>query len=154
MYEKYYSVDQIAALLAMHPKTIQRYIREGRLKANKLGKNWRVSGHDLSVFLEGSSASTAAGSDLEKGIPGEQAVISAVIDIPGVDREQAMRIVNTLTAVLNVKPPGYGRSTLHTQYIEPDRVLRIMLWGNIFFMEAMMSCLSGLTQVTPAENFV
>jgi len=150
MYEKYYSVDQIAALLAMHPKTIQRYIREGRLKANKLGKHWRVSGHDLSVFLEGSPPEADASRTPETGIPGEAAVVSAVIDIPGLDRERAMRIVNTLTAVLNAKPPEYGRSTLHTQYIEPEGLLRIMLWGNIFFMEAMMSCLSGLTQVTPA----
>lgn len=150
MYEKYYSVEQIAALLAMHPKTIQRYIREGRLKANKLGRNWRVSGHDLSVFLEGSPPATAGSSALETRIPGEETVVSAVIDIPGLDREQAMRIVNTLTAVLNVKPPEYGLSTLHTQYIEPEGLLRIMLWGNIFFMEAMLSCLSGLTQVTPA----
>lgn len=150
MYEKYYSVEQIAALLAMHPKTIQRYIREGRLKASKLGKNWRVSGHDLSVFLEGSPPATAGSSTLGTGISNEASMVSAVIDIPGLDREQAMRIVNTLTAVLNAKPPEYGRSTLHTQYIEPEGLLRIMLWGNILSMEAMMSCLSGLTQVTPA----
>jgi len=150
MYEKYYSVDQIAALLKMHPKTIQRYIRECRLKANKLGKNWRVSGHDLSVFLEGSPPAVDTGSAQDTKFSWEEAVVSAVIDIPGLEREQGMRIVSTLTAVLNAKPPEYGRSTLHTQYIEPDGLLRIMLWGNIFFMEAMMSCLSGLTQVTPA----
>jgi len=151
MYEKYYSVDQIAELLAMHPKTIQRYIREGRLKASKLGRNWRVSGHDLSVFLEGSPPVAGVSRALEiSSIPKEEALVSAVIDFPGLDREQAMRIVNTLTALLNVKPPEYGRSTLHTQYIQPEGLLRIMLWGNICFMEAMMSCLSGLTRVAPA----
>lgn len=150
MYEKYYSVEQIAALLAMHPKTIQRYIREGRLKASRLGRNWRVSGHDLSVFLEGSPPATAGSSALETRIPGEESVASAVIDIPGLDREQAMRIINTLSAVLNAKPLEYGRSSLHTQYVEPEGLLRIMLWGNVFFMEAIMSCLSGLTQVTSA----
>jgi excisionase family DNA binding protein len=49
----YYTVDQIAELLHIHPKTIQRYIREGKLPASKIGKSWRVSGHDLSRFAEG-----------------------------------------------------------------------------------------------------
>jgi excisionase family DNA binding protein len=53
MAEKLYTVEQISAMIEMHPKTVQRYIREGRLKAQKIGKAWRVGGHDLSVFLEG-----------------------------------------------------------------------------------------------------
>ena len=31
----------------MHPKTIQKYIREGKLRAAKVGKSWRVTGHDI-----------------------------------------------------------------------------------------------------------
>lgn len=52
MEEKYYSVEQISEMLNIHPKTIQRYIREGKLRAGKIGKSWRVTGHDLSVFME------------------------------------------------------------------------------------------------------
>ena len=29
--EKYYTVEKVAEMLSMHPKTIQRYIREGKL---------------------------------------------------------------------------------------------------------------------------
>ena len=46
----HYTVEQAAELLAMHPKTIQRYIREGKLRAAKIGKGWRIAGRDLSVF--------------------------------------------------------------------------------------------------------
>ena len=52
MNKDYYSVEQISDMLDIHPKTIQRYIREGRLRATKIGKSWRVTGHDLSVFIE------------------------------------------------------------------------------------------------------
>ena len=52
MNETYYSVEQVAQMLHMHPKTIQRYIREGRLRAAKIGKSWHISGHDLSSFVE------------------------------------------------------------------------------------------------------
>ena len=47
MNETYYSVEQISEMLHIHPKTVQRYIREGKLRAAKLGKSWRVTGHDL-----------------------------------------------------------------------------------------------------------
>ncbi|MBG0787603.1 MAG: helix-turn-helix domain-containing protein, partial [Anaerolineaceae bacterium] len=36
MVEKYYTVEQIAEIINLHPKTIQRYIREGRLNAQKV----------------------------------------------------------------------------------------------------------------------
>ena len=52
MQETYYTVEQIAQMLQMHPKTVQRYIREGKLRAVKVGKGWRISGHDLSTFTE------------------------------------------------------------------------------------------------------
>jgi predicted transcriptional regulator len=38
MDKTYYTVDQIADLLHIHPKTIQRYIREESFRLGKLGK--------------------------------------------------------------------------------------------------------------------
>jgi excisionase family DNA binding protein len=144
MPEKYYTAEQAAELLKMHIKTVQRYIREGKLRANKVGKSWRITGHDLSVFAEGSQERAESPADLD--IPPEGRVkISAVADIEGIGREEAIRIMNTLTAVMNVKPPEYGSSTFTSQYLEPDRKIRIMLWGNLPFMEAIMSVISALT---------
>ena len=52
MEEKFYTIDQIAEILGMHHKTIRKFITEGKLRANKVGKQWRISGHDLSLFME------------------------------------------------------------------------------------------------------
>lgn len=38
MNKDYYTVNQISNMLNIHPKTIQRYIREGKLRAAKVGK--------------------------------------------------------------------------------------------------------------------
>ena len=43
MEQKFYSVGEIARILGLHPKTVQRFIREGKLKARKIGRAWRVS---------------------------------------------------------------------------------------------------------------
>lgn len=38
MEEKFYTIDQIAEILGMHNKTIRKFITEGKLRANKIGK--------------------------------------------------------------------------------------------------------------------
>jgi excisionase family DNA binding protein len=144
MPEKYYTAEQAAELLKMHIKTVQRYIREGKLRANKVGKSWRITGHDLSVFAEGTQEHTESLLGMEIP-PADHVKISAVADIEAVNREEAIRIMNTLNAVMNVTPQEYGTSTFTSQYLEPDRKMRIMLWGNLPFMEAMMSIISALT---------
>ncbi len=144
MPEKYYTAEQAADLLKIHIKTIQRYIREGKLRANKVGKSWRITGHDLSVFAEGTQERADSPMDM-KITPAERIKISAVVDIEAAGKEEAIRIMNTLTAVMNVKPPEYGASSLTVQYLEPERKIRIMLWGNPPFMEAVMSCIAALT---------
>lgn len=140
MSEKYYTVDQIAEILKIHPKTIQRYIREGKLKAVKMGKSWRVSGHDLSVFTETAAPLPQAQSVRDK------IKISSVIDIDIYDIDEATRIINALTAALNFKPAEYGTSTMQAQIIQPEHKVRIMLWGSVNFMEDMLHFLSVLTQ--------
>ena len=146
MNEKFYTVDEIAEFLKIHPKTIQRYIREGKLKANKVGKSWRVSGHDLSTFTEGSGASFASQSVPGKPIERKEIKVSAVIDIPVADTQESVRIANTLTAALNAKPAEYGESSLRTQYLMPENVIRIMLWGNLSFTQIMLDFISELTE--------
>lgn len=137
MDNKYYTVEQIAEILSIHPKTIQRYIREGKLFASKIGKSWRVTGHDLSVFIENTKVVTTR-LDKDPAALEKKVKISSVIDIDVDDINEAMRIVNTLTASLNVKPPEYERSTMYTQYLESENKVRVMLWGNIPFMQNML----------------
>jgi len=46
-----YSIKKVAELLSVHQKTVLRYIKEGRLKANKVGGRWRIHGNDLTSFV-------------------------------------------------------------------------------------------------------
>lgn len=142
MNQIYYSVDQISKLLDMHPKTIQRYIREGKLRATKFGKSYRISGQDLSTFTENSIPTN------QNVLPtmSKKVVASSVIDIYELDRNEAMRIMNTLTATLNVKPDSYGQTSMQSQYIEQEQKVRVTLWGNPTFMTVMMDTIAALTE--------
>lgn len=44
------SVRQIAYILKVHPLTIRRYIKEGKLKALRVGGNIRIKESDLQAF--------------------------------------------------------------------------------------------------------
>ena len=145
MTEKYYTVEQISQLLKIHPKTLQRYIREGKLRASKVGKSWRISGHDLSIFME--SEKSVQPQEAERSEE-ERIKSSAVVDIRVQDTDDAVRIVDLLTGALNSKPAEYGNSSMHTQYIVEENMLRITLWGGIRFMEVMISAISAFAEQT------
>ena len=49
---EFYTVEQVAELLQVHWQTILNYIKNGRLKAIKLGKGYRIEKGDLEVFLK------------------------------------------------------------------------------------------------------
>lgn len=154
MIEKFYTVDQVADMIDMHPKTIRKFIREGKLKANKVGKQWRITGHDLSVFTEGKDQERIVDetrditfSTEDKGQTSTQRVtVSTVVDMDVKDMEEGTRIANMLMAVMNNKDSKYGTSTMNVQFIEKEKKTRIMLWGTLSFMEAMLGALDVLTQ--------
>jgi excisionase family DNA binding protein len=147
MTKDYYTVEQISEMLDIHPKTIQRYIREGKLRAAKIGKSWRITGHDLSVFIENEGGKGPA-SETRKA---QSTIASSVVDINVNGKQDAIRIMNTLTASLNTKPPEYGQSSMQTQYIERENMVRVTLWGNVRFMAIMMDTIAALTEQNSEE---
>ncbi len=146
MQEKYYTTEQAANLLKIHPKTMQRYIREGKLRANKVGKSWLITGHDLSVFAEGTRENAKESVSREALEKTGCVKFSAVADIEVPAKDDAIRIMNALTSAMNSKPPEYGTSSLQVQYIEQERKVRVMLWGSAKFMEALAGSIAALTE--------
>jgi len=49
----YYTVKDLVELLSLTEITIRDYLRSGKLKGNKAGHFWYVSGRNLKLFLEG-----------------------------------------------------------------------------------------------------
>lgn len=49
--EEFYTVNQAAIVLKVHPLTIRRYIKEGKLKASRAGGNVRVAVNELRAFI-------------------------------------------------------------------------------------------------------
>lgn len=45
------TLKEIAEKLKLHPNTLRRYIKEGKLPAMKFGRVWRVEEEDLKEFM-------------------------------------------------------------------------------------------------------
>jgi len=158
MEEKFYTIDQIAEILGMHHKTIRKFITEGKLKANKVGKQWRISGHDLSIFMENNNVNISNKNEVENEkiefSNGEVDInnkinkinISTVVDINGVDIDECRRISNMLLAVMNSKDSKMCNSTINIKHYQKEKNLKVMLWGDIEFTKEMLDFISMLTQ--------
>jgi len=53
--KKYFLINDLVEILPINALTIREYLREGRLKGQKLGKLWTVEKADLERFLEGNN---------------------------------------------------------------------------------------------------
>lgn len=169
MKEKFYTIYQVAELLDMHHKTIRKFIADGKLGATKAGKQWRISDKDLSAFMENSNEKAEekvdekadvmteerlegnASSDFTaKGLPPKsekpRISVSTVIDIDEIEKNQYMRISNTLIAAMNSKDSRFQNSTLHVKYYEEEGRLKILLWGPVKFTEEMLDMITMLAE--------
>ncbi len=62
MSEELYSVEQVAERLGLHVRTVRSYVREGRLKAVRIGKQYRIGQADLEALTGRPAAAGGAGS--------------------------------------------------------------------------------------------
>ena len=157
MEEKFYTIDQIAEILGMHHKTIRKFITEGKLRANKVGKQWRISGHDLSLFMEDNNVNIKNNNklesekiefstgDVDSNNKTSKINVSTVIDINEVDIDEHKRISNMLLALMNSKNSKIRNSTINIKYYKNNKNLKVMLWGDIEFTNAMLDFISTIT---------
>ncbi len=52
MAEKLLTSEQVSQILQVHPFTVLKYIKEGKLRGIKLGRVWRIRESDVEKFLE------------------------------------------------------------------------------------------------------
>jgi len=48
-----YSLEQVAQILSVTHRTVWNYVKAGKLKAVKIGREWRVSEETLRQFIYG-----------------------------------------------------------------------------------------------------
>ncbi len=124
MSQELYSVEQVAERLGLHVRTVRAYIRDGRLKAVRLGKAYRIVRGDLEAFMGPAALSLAVRS---RG----HVEVSSIVEIEGLDREAAIRTTNVLLATANSRRPDDVPLRVETIYDEDRRRLQVILVGGL-----------------------
>jgi excisionase family DNA binding protein len=94
MSEDLYSVEQVAELLGLHVKTVRHYVADGRLKAIRIGKQYRISGEDLAA-LTGRPAASFRPEPVRRT---RHVEVSSIVEIDAISPETANRLTNSLMA--------------------------------------------------------
>ncbi|MCP4162765.1 MAG: helix-turn-helix domain-containing protein [Deltaproteobacteria bacterium] len=127
-----YSIEAAASKLGVHKRTVLRFISQNKLKANKVGRQWRIRENDLLKLLG-------------ENEPVKKIVASSVVDIPVASRADADRLQNTFIAALNSR---HGNQTNHrVDFIfNPDELyVRFTIWGSVTFMKDFYTLLENIT---------
>ncbi|MGP0076086.1 MAG: helix-turn-helix domain-containing protein [Bryobacteraceae bacterium] len=95
MSEDLYSVEQVAELLNLHVKTVRNYVREGRLNAIRIGKQYRISGEDLAA-LTGRPVASFRPEPVRRT---RHVEVSSIVEIDAISPETANRLTNSLMGV-------------------------------------------------------
>ena len=124
MAQDVFSVEQVAAKLGLHVRTVRNYVRDGRLKAVRIGKQYRITAADLAAF----TGLPVADPRSER----PAAELSAVAELGGVDRATADRIATLVVASVNGPRDGGERPLrVETVHDKERSTMKIVVFGDL-----------------------
>lgn len=122
------SVEQVAGALRVHVRTIRRYLREGRLRGVKIGKQYRIAPRDLMAMT----------GQLEVSVPQEpvrrvrHVEASSVVQIDAISAEEAMHVVNGIGGAIKGRDKHSDTPLrVDTVYDEVRARLKIIVTGSL-----------------------
>ncbi len=116
-----HTVEQVAALLNLHVKTVRRYVRTGRLKAKRIGKQYRIARADLDEFAGGRAL------DSTPVARTRHVIASSIVDIDAISPADSHRITTMVMASLNSRKGEADFPRVDSIYYPEQAKLRIMI---------------------------
>jgi len=122
---EFLSIDQVAAQLGLHVRTVRRYVRHGRLRAVRIGKQYRVAREALDSLTGRTPAAVAA------SVPGPRQIeVSTIVQADGIDADTASRATTALLAAANGRRDQDDPLRVDTIYDPARARLKVVLHGS------------------------
>jgi len=125
--QELYSVEQVASQLGLHVRTVRNYVRDGRLKGVRIGKQYRIAREDL----ESLTGHRAAAPVHAAGAPRREVEVSSIVEVDAIGLDAANRVTNSLMAATNGRPAADGPLRIDTIYDRERERLKVILIGSI-----------------------
>jgi excisionase family DNA binding protein len=119
MSEEVYTVEQFAERLKLHPKTVLRFIREGRVRAVKVGKSWRILRSDLEAMT-----------GVVLGAGHTRTRVTSIVDISNASPEKAQHMARVLPSLRMGRDTPADPMNLDVAYDQATRGLKVVIVGS------------------------
>jgi excisionase family DNA binding protein len=119
-----YSLDQVAMRLGLHVRTVRAYVRTGRLRAIRIGKQYRVAREELEALVGASNSREAVARR-------RRAEVSSVVQMDAVTQNMVSRVTDHLRNA--VKSPRDDGSALRVEtiYDQGRAHLKVIVIGSL-----------------------
>src|SRR5262245_48135675 len=144
-----YTPDQVAQLLNLHVRTIRRYLREGRLKGKRIGKEYRITRADLDEFTGDRTGALPAVPVVGRK---RHVVASSIVDVDVVSPEESHRVTTMLMASLNSRRGVGDFPSVNSIYYPEQAKLRITITANLELTASMLELVDGMLANGRAEH--
>jgi excisionase family DNA binding protein len=135
--EMFHTVERAAERLAVHPKTVLRFIRDGRLRATRIGKAWRILASDLDAF---------AGVPAAPATAHEPPRVTAIVDLEAVPMDVSRRLATALQALV-MGPRDRARPIRLDTVYDPERShLKVVVVADALDAAAILQSLHGFAE--------
>ena len=144
---KTYKVDEVADILNVSVKTIRRYIYSGKIAANKIGGQWRISQENIDLYLESISnqslcCDTSPSTDdfcifmdTDYFSSEDPLQLCTIIDFYSNDLEEISHMSTILQRVVTEDGIHDGKAQYNYIFDKPLNRARFVLWGSATFIE-------------------
>jgi len=117
------SVEQVAAQLGLHVRTVRAYLRSGRLKGIRIGKQYRIAREDLARL-------TGRGSPLEPVVRHRHVDVSSIVQVDAISPESVDRVTNMLMAAAKAPREEDHPLRIDTTYDDERARLKVFISGS------------------------
>jgi excisionase family DNA binding protein len=118
-----YSLEQVAERLGLQVRTVRSYVRSGRLKAIRIGKQYRVTRESLEDLT---------GAAPQGAVPRHrQAEVSSVIQVDAVSVDTASRVTTHLVGAAKAAHDDGSALRVETIYDEERSQLKVIVIGSL-----------------------
>ncbi|MGW7094294.1 helix-turn-helix domain-containing protein [Streptomyces sp. NPDC054874] len=138
--QELYSVGEVAELLGLHVRTVRNYVRDGRLKAVRIGKQYRVHKEDLAALAGRPTDNTTP---QPTSTPGHVEV-SSIVQIDALGPDSAHRLSTFVTAGAQSGRDVSDPLRIQTVYDEERTRMKIVILGGAAATADLLHMIDGL----------
>lgn len=135
-------MEQVAAQLGLHVRTVRNYVRNGRLKGVRIGKQYRIARADLEALTGHHAAAPLTAAET----PRRHVEVSSIVQVEAIDVDASSRVTNALMAAAKGRSEEDGPLRIDTIYDKERARLKVIVTGSLAATATLLKFINALLE--------